>query len=127
MTPFDIINAISYSKENLICNTANDELAQKAYVPFVINKGLSFYPDTVLYANEINLRPFLDKKPQFLYLLNSVRPRKRSSKWFKMKQIEEIDMISEYFKCNKRRAKDYIKILTGDQLTEIKQKLEKGG
>jgi flavorubredoxin len=69
----------------------------------------------------------LDKKPQFAYLLNSIRPRKRYSKWFKQEKIEKLDIVSEYFGYSKSKAKDIIEILTDDQIKIIKEKLQKGG
>ena len=127
MNPFDYIKAVSETKQNIISGTDNDELAEKAYNPFIINRGLSFYPDTILYANELNRRPLLDKKPQFLYLLNTLRPRKRYTKWLKEEKNEEIEIVSEYFGYSRAKAKDVIKILSSDQLKIIKTRLEKGG
>ena len=123
MTPFDFIEAVSYTKKDLF----EDENVDKVYAPFIVNRGLSLFSDTVLYANEMNLRPILDKKPQFAYLLNSIRPRKRFSKWFKQEKIEKLDIISEYFGYSKSKAKDIIDILTDDQIKIIKEKLQKGG
>jgi len=127
MNPFDYITAINQSKENLMVGTDNDELAEKVYDPYIVNRGLSFFADTVLYANEMNRYCLLDKKPQFSYLLNSVRPRKRWSKWLKKEKIEEVDIISEYFGYSKSKSKDIIKLLTDEQIKTIKSKLEKGG
>ena len=53
-----------------------DDLQEKAYVPFVINRSLSYFPDTILYANQVNHYNQLDKKMQFDYLRLSLRPRK---------------------------------------------------
>ena len=127
MTPFDFINAINHSKEDLIAKSDNSELAEKVYEPFIVNRGLSFFADTILYANEMNRLALLDKKPQFAYLLNSIRPRKRYSKWFKQEKIEKLDIVSEYFGYSKSKAKDIINILTDDQIKIIKEKLQKGG
>jgi len=127
MNPFDFITAINQSKENLMVGSDNDELAEKIYDPFIVNRGLSFFSDTILYANEMNRLCLLDKKPQFFYLLNNVRPRKRYSKWLKKEKIEKVDIISEYFGYSKSKSKDIISILTDDQITIIKSKLEKGG
>jgi hypothetical protein len=123
MTPFDFIEAISYTKKDMF----KDEGVDKIYAPFIVNRGLSLFSDTILYANEMNLRPILDKKPQFAYLLNSIRPRKRYSKWFKKEKTEKLDIVSEYFGYSTSKAKDIIKILTDDQIKTIKTKLEKGG
>ena len=127
MSPFDFINAINQSKEDLIAKSDNPELAEKIYEPFIVNRGLSFFTDTILYANEMNRLALLDKKPQFAYLLNSIRPRKRYSKWFKQEKIEKLDIVSEYFGYSKSKAKDIINILTDDQIKIIKEKLQKGG
>lgn len=127
MSPFDFINAINQSKEDLIAKSDNPELAEKVYEPFIVNRGLSFFADTILYANEMNRFALLDKKPQFAYLLNSIRPRKRFSKWFKQEKIEKLDIVSEYFGYSKSKAKDIINILTDDQIKIIKEKLQKGG
>ena len=127
MTPFDFINAITHSKENLIAKSDNPELAEKVYEPFIVNRGLSFFADTILYANEMNRLALLDKEPQFAYLLNSIRPRKRYSKWLKKDKIEKLDIVSEYFGYSKSKAKDIINILTDDQIKIIKEKLQKGG
>jgi hypothetical protein len=127
MSPFDFIKAINESKEDLIAKSDNPELAEKVYEPFIVNRGLSFFTDTILHANEMNRLAMLDKKPQFAYLLNSIRPRKRYSKWFKQEKIEKLDIVSEYFGYSKSKAKDIIEILTDDQIKIIKEKLQKGG
>lgn len=127
MSPFDYINAINQSKKTMMTGTDNDELAEKTYSAYVVNKGLSYFPDTILYANEMNRLPLLDNKPQFTYLLNSIRPRKRYSKWLKQDKIENVDIISEYFGYSRSKSKDIIKLLTDDQIKIIKSKLEKGG
>jgi hypothetical protein len=123
MTPFDYLNAINQSKENLIV----DELSEKKYVSFVVNKGLSYFPDTILYANEMNRLYLLDNKPQFLYLLNSIRPRKRFSKWHKNELTDDLKIISEYFGYSYTKAKQIQNLISSDQLNTMKEKLQKGG
>lgn len=123
MTPFDFIEAISHTKKDLF----EDATVEKVYSPFLTNRGLSFFSDTILYANEMNLRSTLDKRPQFTYLLNSIRSRKRYSKWFKKEKTERLDIVSEYFGYSTSKAKDIIRILTDEQIKSIKKQLEKGG
>ena len=94
MNPFDYINAISYTKNNLVHDTDNDELAESGYNPFLTNKGLSYYPDTILYSNEMNTKSQLDNAPQFDYLINSIRPKKRFSKWHKKTTDDELMMMA---------------------------------
>jgi len=127
MTPFDYLNAINQSKENMMVGTDNDELAEKSYNAYIVNKGLSYFSDTVLYANEMNLRHLLENKPQFLYLLNTIRPRKRYSKWFKNEVVEDISVISEYFGYSYAKAKQVQNLITSDQLNMMKVKIQKGG
>jgi|688.fasta_scaffold199653_4 hypothetical protein len=127
LSPFDFINAISQSKENLMVGTDNDDLAEKAYNAYLVNKGLSYFPDTIFHANEMNSRHLLDNKPQFLYLLNTIRSRKRYSKWFKNEKVEDINVISECFGYSYAKAKQVQNLLTSDQLKIMRQKLEKGG
>ena len=123
MTPFDFIKAINETKENLIA----DELSEKDYVPYVINKGLSYFPDTILYSNEMNRLHLLDSKVQFQYLLNSIRPRKRYSKWYKNELTEDLKVISEYFGYSYSKAKQVQSLISSEQLLVMKEKLQKGG
>jgi Bacteriophage clamp loader A subunit len=126
-SPFDYINAISHTKENIISGTDNDELAEKGYEPYLVNRGLSFFPDTVLYANEMNMRHVLSKKCQFSYLLNTVRPRKRFSKWFKANLEDDIKIVSEYYGYSISKAREAMRVLTQDNIAVMRKKLEKGG
>ena len=123
MSPFDYLNAINQSKENLIV----DDLSEKEYVPFIVNKGLSYFSDTILYANEMNGLHLLDNKAQFLYLLNSIRPRKRFGKWHKNELTDDLKIISEYFGYSYAKAKQIQNLISSDQLNTMKEKLQKGG
>jgi len=89
---FDYLNAINGSKTDLIV----DDASEKAYNPFMVNRGLSYFRDTVFYANEMNRYYGLDKKLQFAFLLNSVAARKRFSKWFKAEKLGELEVVKEY-------------------------------
>ena len=54
-----------------------DDLAEKAYNPFMVNRALSYFQDTVLFANEMNVNHTIDKRLQFDFFINMVRKRKR--------------------------------------------------
>lgn len=124
MTAFDYIDAINHTKKNII----EDEATEKAYVPFLTNRGLSYFPDTVFYANEMNCNPHLDKKLQFDYLINSIRKAKRYSKWAKRnKGDNDIELVQEYYGYSYEKAKMALTILSEDQLETIRKRLEKGG
>jgi len=123
ISPFDFINAINYSKEELIV----DEWSEKQYVPYLVNKGLSFGADTVIPANEMNSRQHLDKKIQFHFLINNIRPRKRFNKWIKAEKIEAIETIKAYYGYSTEKARQVHSIFSKNQLDNLKQKLKKGG
>ena len=125
MTPFDFINAILVSKKDLL---KDDDQAAKEYAPFIVNRGLSLYLDCVLYANEMNLHPFIDKDQQFQFLLNTIRSMKRKFQpWQKTSADKDIECVKEYFGYSNEKAKEALRILNDEQIAEIKAKIIKGG
>lgn len=122
--PFDYLNAINITKENLVHGSNNDELAEQGYQPFLINKGLSYFPDTILYANEMNLNSHIDKTLQFDFFINSIRSKKRFSKWFKKIDNENFEAVQMYYKCSSTKAEQALKVLTAEQLQCIKDRLQ---
>lgn len=125
--PFEYLNSINTTKKNMMRGTENDELAEKDYAPYMVNRGLSYFQDTIAAANEMNMHHNLDKKLQYEFLLNIVRPRKRFSKWFKKEEDSDIEAVKEYYGYSNARASQALSILSKQQLKIIKQKLEKGG
>jgi len=123
ISPFDFINAIHHSKENLIV----DDWSEKQYNPYIINRGLSFGNDTVIPANEMNSRPHLDKKLQFSFLINTIRPKKRFNKWIKAEPVEAIEVIKEYYGYSTEKARQVLPLLSDQQLDYLRTKLIKGG
>ena len=124
MSPFDFVKQINYGKKNLI--DENPEL-EKEYKQYIINRALSFNYDTVLYANEMNVKNHVDSKLQFDFFLNTIRPKKRYGKWLKRENNGILELIKEYYKCSYAKARDYITLLDDSQLDIIKQRLETGG
>lgn len=123
ITPFDFINSINFSKENLMV----DDWSEKQYTPYAVNKGLSYLPDTIIFANEVNSRPHIDKKLQYQFLINTIRPKKRFSKWIKADKLESIGIVKQYYGYSTEKARRILDILTQDQIETIKEKLKKGG
>jgi hypothetical protein len=124
MTPFDFINAINYSKENLF----EEPTADKDYEPYIVNRGLSYFHDTIVQANMMNQHSSITKQWQFSFLLNSITKKKRFSKWAKKdKASESLLLVQEYFGYSSEKAKEALSVLSDEQLNEIKQKLNKGG
>ena len=119
----DVIPSILQSKKHVISSEN-----EKDYVPFVVNKALSFHYDCVLQANQMNLIPNTEKLLQFHYLINKIRGYRRPfQKWQKRETIEDLESIKEYFNYSNEKAKEALTVLTSDQIIEIRKKLNKGG
>ena len=125
--PFDFTNAVSSTKKDLMRGTANDKIAEKSYSPFLTNRALSYHNDTVFFANEMNTRHHLDNLLQFDFLLNIVRPKKRYAKWSKKDNDGDVLVVKEFFGYSQTKAQQALTILTPEQLTAIRIKLQKGG
>lgn len=117
----EIIPSILQTKKNVVDN-------EKDYIPFVVNKALSFHYDCILIANQMNLVPNTDGILQYHYLLNKVRGYRRPfQKWHKRETIENLDAVKEYFNYSNEKAKDALMVLSDEQIIEIKRNLNKGG
>jgi len=123
MNPFDYVNAICDSKQNLIV----DEASEKAYNPFMINRTLSYHFDTVLLANEMNQRAHLDKKLQNDFLINTVRKKKRFAKWAKPLSSDDLEVVKEYYGYSNEKARQVLPLLNDDQMGQLRQRIFKGG
>ena len=123
MTPFDFLNAINDTKINVIV----DDISEKEYKGFMVNRGLSYFNDTALYANEMNRRYHLDSRLQFDYLINSVSRKRRFSKWLKPTESEDLLIVKEHYGYSNEKARSALTILSSEQLNELKLKYFKGG
>jgi len=126
-SPFDYVNSITLGKNNMMRDTENDALAEKEYNPWVVNKALSYFVDTVLIANDMNMYHSTDKRAQYEYLLNITRRGKRWAKWVKEDNTDNIELVMKAYTCNATLAREYLKILTSDQLNQIKASMAIGG
>jgi len=123
MSPFQFVNEITFGKKDVMV----DPDMEKKYVPFMVNRSLSYFTDTVHMANEMNKYHHLDKKLQFQFLLNIVRKKKRFSKWVKPETDSNVDVIKEYYGYSNEKAIQILPLLSTDQLNIIKNKVNKGG
>tara|TARA_Y100000385_G_scaffold226022_1_gene236595 strand:- start:2632 stop:3012 length:381 start_codon:yes stop_codon:yes gene_type:complete len=123
MNPFEYLNAINTSKKDLMV----DDVAEKAYTPFMVNRGLSYFPDTILFANEMNLNHHIDNRLQFDFLINIIKKKRRFSKWAKPVNIENLELIKEYYGYSNEKAKSVLSLLNNDQINELKMRIYKGG
>ena len=121
----DYLNAINYTKEPLL--DTEDDQWEKKYPPYIINKCIAPFPDSLMLVNEINQLHHLDKKLQYDFLINSLRARKRYTPWMKAKKLKNLEYVKEYYGYNNEKAKSALDILTDEQISAIKTKLNKGG
>ena len=123
MNPFEYANAINYTKKDIMV----DDVAEKAYLPYMINRQLSYFPDTVLAANEMNRHHHIDNRLQFDFFINIIRKRKRFSKWFKPEQISDLEVVKQYYGYSNEKARQVLTLLSTDNINELKNKVAKGG
>lgn len=120
----DIIPSILQTKKNVFV----DEMDYRDYKPYIVNRSLSYHMDCILYVNEMNVYCNVDPDMQYQYLLNTIRPMKRKFQpWQKSEVDKDIDCVKQYFGYSNEKAKDALRILTEEQVAEIKAKTNKGG
>ena len=120
----DWLNSINFTKENLI---EEDPDLIKEYPPFIINRCLSGHLDAIMFANEMNKYPNLDKDLQYHFYLNTLRKKKRFSPWLRKDKVTDLEIIKQYYGYSNEKALQALKILTPDQINFIKQRLDIGG
>lgn len=124
ITPFDYIRSITETKIDLMI----DDAAEKAYVPFVVNNGLSTDKECLIMVQELNQRPNIPKHAQYEFLLNMISKKKRYCKYPKSTaKSENLVIIQEYYQCNVQKAHEIISILNDEQISIIKTKMNRGG
>ena len=121
--PFQYLNAINTSKQNIMI----DDITEKDYNSFMVNRGLSYFQDTILFANEMNSNPHLDNRLQFDFLINIIRKRKRFSKWMKPETASDVEVVKEYYGYSNEKARQALTLLTSEQINDLKKKVYKGG
>jgi len=121
----EYLNAINHKKKPLM--DTEDEAWEKKYLPFVVNRCISPFLDTIMLVNEMNRLHHLDKKLQFDFLLNSIRTRKRFAPWLKANKVDDLEYVKEFYGYSNAKAKSALTILTNEQVKQIKTSLNKGG
>ena len=123
MNHFDYLNSINSTKEDIM----RDDIDEKAYNSFMVNRGLSYFNDTVILANEMNRYGHLESRLQFAFLINTIRKRKRFSKWIKPEIENDVEVVKEYYGYSNEKARQVIQLLTPQQLDVLRKKVSKGG
>lgn len=125
MNFFDFLNSINQTKVDLIKEDPHNE---KEYNAFMINRGLSYFPDTVMYANEMNMRASLDKDVQYAFYLNAIKSKKRFSKWHKKEQsTNDIKLIMLAYGYSSAKAAVALDLLKPEQIEELRKMYDTGG
>ncbi len=119
------LNAINHQKIDLM--DSEDEFWEKRYPTFIVNKALSSFPDCILFVDEMNKMHHLDKRLQFQFFLNSIRSKKRFSKWLRSSKIKNLEYVKEYYGYSNEKARQALDILNDEQLEKIKITIDRGG
>lgn len=126
MSPFDILNSVNQGTKGP--HLLNDDIAEKQYVPFIINKGLSYFFDTVLFANEMNRHHHIDERLQYDFYRNSLSSKKRFSKWAKKQDAsDDIKLIQKAYNYSQEKATSAYSLFTQDALAELRKRYDTGG
>lgn len=114
LTPFDYLNSITEKK-----NYYND---LSGYDPYVVNKGLSLFYDTIMYANDINMYPDLSISQMYDYFYFAIKKGKRYSKWPKqLEYSDDIKFLSELYQINMDEAITYAELLGPEKIAILKE------
>ena len=124
MNPFEFVNSINSTKVNIMDQDMDTETK---YNSFLVNRSLSYFPETVIMSNEMNRLHHLDAKLQYDFLINIVRKKKRFSKWDKPEERTDIECVKKYFGYSESKAKQVVGLLSESQITTIKNKVTVGG
>ena len=123
MNPFEFLKSINTTKKDIMV----DNIVEKEYNAFIINRGLSFFPDTVLFANEMNIRHHTDSRLQFDFLINIIKKKKRFTKWVKPQEVTDLNVVKEYYGYSNEKAKSVLLLLNNEQIEELRKRIYKGG
>lgn len=126
-SPFDYVKDASHDKKNLMRGTENDALAEESYSPWLTNIAFSYHLDSVLPSNQMNIFHEIPNYTQYLYYINTLRPKKRFAKWVKKEGGEDLELICQHYQCNYNVGKQYLNLLSSEQLQYIRQQQEQGG
>lgn len=125
--PFDFLNDINSGTKTDQYGIMCTEEDEKAYIPFLTNRSLSYHEDAVIMANEINLNAHIDNRLQYDFFRRILRPRSRFCKWTKPENLEDIEVIKEWYMCSENRAREIYSILNASDIDYIKRSLDHGG
>ena len=125
VNPFEFVTAINTSKENLF---ETKGYTDSDYSSFLVNRALSYYTDTIFFANEANrILNNVPPRSQFDFYRFAITPRKRYSKWAKPPSNETVKLIMTYYNISLEKALSVMDLLSKDDIEKIKTCQETGG
>lgn len=131
MKPADWLNSINTTKVNLIRDSGAAEAAEKLYTPFLTLRSLSYYPDCIMYVNELNIRGLADfnitKGMHYEFLLHAIEKKKRFSPWQKPEKNEDIQLIMDKYRYSYDKARDVLDLFSESDLVELRKAADPGG
>lgn len=118
MSPFDYVKII-----NTKANIPED---LNGYSQYIINRHYSYFPDTVVFAQEASIRKMTDEQHfKFMYYL--IPKANRFAKWEKASKYDNVELIKSYYGYSDKLAHEIIELFSDNDIQKIKQKFEKGG
>lgn len=113
---WNLIDNVSYTKK---WDQYSSSEVDTLYVPYIVNKSLSYHADSLIYANELNQRAFIDKDLQYSFYLNTLRSRKRFSKWAKREDSEKLKIVMELFNYSPDKANQVLDLISDEQIKQL--------
>jgi len=119
MSPFDITKSLTQTKDNIY---TNEDIFNKEYIPFMVNRILSHSPSTALFAEAMNQHGIVDKKLQYDFYRLGIAKSKGYTKWIKKETSdlnqEHIDFISETMHLSVARSIEVYLLIGSDVVQE---------
>tara|TARA_B110000438_G_scaffold106696_1_gene104930 strand:+ start:20 stop:463 length:444 start_codon:yes stop_codon:yes gene_type:complete len=123
VSPFDLAHDLT-TRERY----DSDVSEMKSYTKFLLNRTLSYHPDLIAYANEMNIHIDVSDKLHYDYMHHSIDKKRRSKKyWAKSKKYEYLEMVKEYFNYSNQKALSALSVLSDSDIETIKNLMNKGG
>lgn len=119
MNLFDWLNQITYTKQPWDKFTEEEKNEFNVYM---INRFISMDPNYVDVVNLIQRYPTCSNKMVYKFYCDLLPKKKSFFRYIKSKSKfdnETINKISEYYQCSTREAKEYITILTDEEVENI--------
>jgi len=124
MNPFDFVNSINEKTGNLMDSSPDVE---RQYNSFIVNRTYSYRPDTILVSNTMNGLHHLDKRMQYDYYYATIKKSRKYSKWIKAEANPDEDAVMTLYAVSRRRAREYLSLMSSDDIKRVKEMIDTGG